>query len=151
MSIEVYKLCESDPLLAKSLFCWFQEDDGVEDLTAASDEYLKKLLSRDDFHTIIAINGDKIVGGLTAYELSGYKNEETEMYLFEMGVYDAFRRQGIATRLIETLKDICRVKGIEEMFVGAWADNVPALKLYEKTGGKGIKVVEFTYKLKEEG
>lgn len=147
MPIEIKKLSPNDIALAMKLFLWFQEDDGIKNPTTASDKYLKNLLSRDDFHTIIAISGNTIVGGLTAYELVGYKDEEKEMYLFEMGVEKSYRRQGIGTALIQKLKEICREKEIEEMFVGAWADNNPAVKLYENTGGKGIEVVEFTYKV----
>ncbi len=147
MEISVKTLSWKDARTAKELFLWFQEDDEAENPTSASDEYLTKLLHRDDFHVIVSLKDNKVVGGLVAYELAGYKDEEAEMYLFEMGVDEAYQRQGIGTALIETLKEICREKGIEEMFVEAFADNTPAIKLYQKMGGKGVKVVEFTYEL----
>lgn len=145
MKIAVLK--PADIELAKKLFLWFQEDDGIEKPTSASNDHLVNLLAKDDFHVIVALQGEKTVGGLTAYELAGYKDEGQEMFLFEMGVEEASRRKGVGTALIEKLKQICGEKGISEMFVDAFAENSPACKLYESTGGKGKKVVEFTYEI----
>lgn len=147
MNYKIRKLDTKDLKLANELFLQFQDDDGVEKPTSASEEYIAKLLATDDFHVVVAIENGKVIGGLTAYELSGYKDEEAEMFLYELGVEEAFRRKGIATALIDYLKETCLEKEIEEMFVDALANNLPAVKLYENTGGKAAKVVEFTYEL----
>ena len=146
-AFEIKELDFCDIALAKQLFLFFQIDDGVENPTAASDEYLKNLLSRDDFHVIVALENGKIIGGLTAYELVKYKREVKEMFLYEIGVEPAYRRKGIAAELIEFLKRICGEKGIKEMFVGALASNSPAINLYKATGGIGEEVIEFDYEL----
>jgi aminoglycoside 3-N-acetyltransferase I len=144
---EIKNLGSNDVALTKQLFLSFQIDDGVENPTEASDGYLKKLLERPDFHVIAAVEDERVIGGLTAYEIFKYKAEETEMFLYEISVESAHRKKGVATALVENLKQICAEKNIREMFVGAEADNLPALQLYEKTGGKGFPVIEFDYEL----
>ncbi|MEZ5344582.1 MAG: GNAT family N-acetyltransferase [Pyrinomonadaceae bacterium] len=147
MDFEVRTLRATDARLASELFLFFQVDDGIRNPTSASGEYLTRILSRSDFHVIVAISGEKVIGGLVAYELVRYKEENAEMFLFEMGVEESFRRRGIGTALIEELKKICREKGITDMFVDALDDNIPAKALYSSTGGKAEKVSEFTYKI----
>ena len=73
--------------------------------------------------------------GLTAYELKMFKRETTEMFLYEIGVDEDHQQKGVATALIEFLKEICASKGIVEMFVGTEKDNIAARKLYATTGG----------------
>lgn len=146
--MKIAVLNSGDVKLAKSLFFSFQDDDEVENPTSPSDKYIEKVLSKEDFYVIVAITDGKVIGGLTAYELAAYKNEDAEMFLFELGVDEHHRRKGVATALIEKLKDVCRDKGIKEMFLDADEDNLSAIKLYEKTGGRAKKVVEFSYQIK---
>lgn len=130
-----------------SCFIFFQLDDGLENPTAAGDRYLTNLLSRDDFHVLAAIEKDRVVGGLTAYELVKYKREETEMFLYELGVCESHRRRGIARALIAELKRICLKKKIHVLFVATEMDNDPARRLYEKTGGRFESAAFYTYQL----
>ena len=142
-------LSEKDAALALDLFNWFQTEDHVDKPTRPTDGHVISLLQREDFHVIVALNSDEIVGGLTAYELAGYKSDKSEMFLFEIGVAEQFQRQGVATGLINSLKSICVEKGIEEMFVDVFSDNIPAIGLYKKTGGSGRNVIEFNYDLRQ--
>ena len=41
--------------------------------------------------------------------------------------------------------EISRAKGITYMFVGTEADNTPAIRLYETTGGKYEDIAWFVY------
>ena len=147
LKFTVKKLEAADLEAAKSLFLFFQIDDGVENPTHASDAYLLELLARPDFHAIAAFEGETVIGGLAAYELTQYKLETRDMYLYEMAVDAAHRRRGVASELIERLKTLCAEKGIEQMFVGAQAANTPAVRLYQATGGVGAEVIEFDYEI----
>lgn len=147
MNIIIQKLEAIDVPLAHELFFFFQEDDADETLTRTSDDYLRNLLSREDFHVLIARHNERIVGGLTAYELPMYKEELNELFLYEIGVEDSYRKKGIAKNLIEALIKIGQAKRIREMYVGAMADNVPAIKLYTSTGGKAAQVAWFEYRI----
>ena len=56
--------------------------------------------------------------------------------MYEIDVLESFKNQGIGTRLLNFTKQICVTRGVKFMFVGTEEDNVPAQKLYLKTGGK---------------
>jgi aminoglycoside 3-N-acetyltransferase I len=136
-NIEIKKLDLGEIALAKSLIFMFGADDGgAENFKLPSDEYVSAMLARDDFHVVVALDTNELVGGLTAYELKMFKRETTEMFLYEIEVAEAYRQKGIGKALIEYLKQICERRGIVEMFVGTESDNRAARKLYAATGGK---------------
>jgi aminoglycoside 3-N-acetyltransferase I len=146
MNPDIYKLNPSDIELAKRLFLLFQIDDGVQTPSTAPDDYLVRLLSRNSFHVIIAIENEKILGGLTAYELPKYKSNQIEMFLYELVVEENFRRKGIGTKLIKFTSELCIEKGIDEMFLATEMDNEPAQRLYQSTGGESEESLIFSYK-----
>lgn len=147
MNLEIKKLRAEDIQLAKDLFLFYQVDDEVENPVIPSDKYLYDILSRDTFHVIVAIQNGVVIGGLTAYELDMYKEETTEIFLYEIAVHPLYRRNGIAKELIESLKKTCAFKGIREMYVGTEMNNNPAKKLYEATGGKMEDIAWFVYEM----
>jgi aminoglycoside 3-N-acetyltransferase I len=136
-SIEIRKLDVSEIALAKSLILLFGDDDGNEEnFSIPSDEYVSEMLSRADFHAIVALENGRLAGGLTAYEMKMFKRAANEMFLYEIEVAEPYRQKGIGKDLVEYLKQICVARGIVEMFVGTSKDNRAARKLYETTGGK---------------
>ena len=135
-NIEIKKLAKGEIGWAKSLVTMFGSDDGDENFAPPSDDYCAKMLAREDFHVIVALDGGRLVGGVTAYEMKMFKRETTEMFLYEIEVAETHRRQGVGKALIERLMLICREKGIVEMFVGTEKENTPARRLYGSTGGK---------------
>jgi aminoglycoside 3-N-acetyltransferase I len=148
MPFTIQKLGPADVSLAKQLFWFFQVDDGVAEPVIPSDEYLKDLLLKDDFHVIVALQYNIMIGGLTAYELVMYKDEIKEMFLYEIAVFLEYREKGIAGALIEYLKRIAVDRGIKEMYVGTTGDNTAAIKLYHSTGGEAEDgVLWFVYRL----
>ena len=147
MNLTIKKLKPEDFELAKLISLFFQVDDGVENPTSVSDEYMKKLLSKQGFYILVAVENEKILGGLTAYEFIKSKCEEREMFLYEIGVEASYRRKGVARKLIEGLIEICKEKGIKTLFVATEMDNEPAKKLYEKTGGKFENAAIYTYEI----
>ena len=99
-----------------------------------TNKYLHNLLSKDDFHVLVALQDDNLIGGLTAYELSMYKEEVNELFLYEIAVEPDYREIGVAKVLIAALKKLAVEKDIKEMYVGTSTDNLPAIKAYEKYG-----------------
>jgi len=97
--------------------------------------YLETFLRNPRNYILVAIENNKIVGGLTAFEMEMYKNEFSEMFLFEIEVLKNYRQQGVGKSLIQELKNICNQKGIKQIFVVTSRTNYPALKLYETAGG----------------
>jgi aminoglycoside 3-N-acetyltransferase I len=98
------------------------------------DDYLRDLLARDGFIAIAAFDGDEVVGGLAAYVLPKYEQPRSEVYLYDLAVSGGHRRRGIATSLIEALKQVARDIGAWVVFVQADHGDDPAIALYTKLG-----------------
>lgn len=101
-----------------------------------SQSYLAGLLAKDHFIAVVASIGDAIVGGLTAYVLDKGEQERSEIYIYDLAVADAHRRQGIATALIRHLQDVAAARGSYVIFVQADLVDAPAIALYESLGTK---------------
>ncbi len=101
-----------------------------------SDAYLASLLARDHFIALVALDGRKVVGGLAAYVLDKFEQERKEVYIYDLAIVSPYRRQGIATGLINNLKTIARERGAYVIFVQADAGDIPAIRLYESLGTK---------------
>ncbi len=101
-----------------------------------SDAYLASLLARDHFIALVALDGRKVVGGLAAYVLDKFEQERKEVYIYDLAIVSPYRRQGIATGLINHLKTIARERGAYVIFVQADAGDIPAIRLYESLGTK---------------
>lgn len=99
-----------------------------------SDEYLRSLLAREDFIPLVAITDGKVVAGLAAYVLQKFEQERSEVYIYDLAVMEQFRRQHIATGLIEKLREIAREIGAYVIYVQADPPDEPAVKLYESLG-----------------
>jgi aminoglycoside 3-N-acetyltransferase I len=98
--------------------------------------YLAKLLAKDDVFVIVAVSLGKVVGGLVAYELQKIEQARSEIYIYDLAVDAAHRRQGIATALIEALQPLARACGAEIIFIQAEVVDEPAIALYSKLGTK---------------
>jgi aminoglycoside 3-N-acetyltransferase I len=108
-----------------------------------SDEYLASLLSRQDFIALVALCGDTVIGGLVAYSLRKFEQERSEIYIYDLAVSTAHRRQGVATGLIDALKRIARERGAYVIYVQADKGDAEAIALYKKTGGHQEAVFHF--------
>ncbi len=119
-----------------------------ESSKVASEKQLKKLLQKPEFHAISVIKEDKIIGGLTAYELERYYTDKSELYIYDMAVKKELHNQGIGKALIAFLKDYSTKNGMESIFVQAHTADKQAVKFYESTFGKGEKVDFFNFEIK---
>lgn len=147
MSFTIKKLHTSDLHLARQLLEEWWQEDGIMNPATPGENYLKNQLSRDDFHVYVAIENDQVVGGLTANEIPMFDKEENEMFLFEIGVNEEFRRKGIAKALVKELKSLCVKKGIKVIFLGTSQDNLAAKQLYASTGAIVEIIPWYTYEL----
>lgn len=101
-----------------------------------SEDYLSQLLGGDDFIALAALGNEQVVGGLTAYELKKFEQARSEIFIYDLAVLSAHRRQGVATALIEAVKKIAITRGAYVIFVQADTDSEdePAIALYSKLG-----------------
>ncbi len=116
------------------LFAEAFEDHESYQSAIPSDEYLEGLLAREDFIPLVAVADDKVVGGLVAYVLRKFEQERSEIYIYDLAVDEAYRRRGIATGLIEKLREIARERGAWVIYVQADHGDEPAITLYESLG-----------------
>lgn len=96
--------------------------------------YLERLLGREQFIALAAFDGGAIVGGLAAYELEKFEQERSEIYIYDLAVAETHRRRGVATALIEKLKEIAAARGAYVIYVQADLGDEPAIALYTKLG-----------------
>lgn len=96
--------------------------------------YLRSLLEDRRFIALAATLGGDVVGGLAAYELVKFEQERSEIYIYDLAVAEAQRRQGVATRLIETVKGIAAERSAYVVIVQADRGDTPAISLYSKLG-----------------
>ena len=148
MPYTIKKLFPADLDQARQLLEEWYRDDGIINPRLPSDVYLQKLMSRESFHVYVALEGEQVIGGLSAYELDMFDEEVTEMFIFEIGVNKHHRKRGVARMLIEALEATCREKGIKVAFVATFMDNEAARQLYTSTGGTMEVVPLFTYNWK---
>ncbi len=96
--------------------------------------YLQKLLGSDTFIALAAVSGAAVVGGLAAYVLPKFEQERSEIYIYDLAVDVAHRRQGVAAALIAELQRIASVIGAYVIYVQADYGDEPAIALYTKLG-----------------
>ncbi|MCP4328013.1 MAG: AAC(3)-I family aminoglycoside N-acetyltransferase [Alphaproteobacteria bacterium] len=126
-----------DIALMEALMTAFGEAfDDVETYTGArpSRAYLEHLLGRDHFIALAAVKNGAVVGGLAAYELPKFERERSEIYIYDLAVAAAHRREGIATALIGELKKIAANRGAHVVYVQADLGDAPPIALYTKLG-----------------
>lgn len=98
--------------------------------------YVANLLSMDHVIALVALENDEVVGGLVAYELPKFERERREIYIYDLAVDARHRRQGIATALIEHLREIARKRSAWVIYVQADYGDDPAVELYAKLGAR---------------
>jgi aminoglycoside 3-N-acetyltransferase I len=104
--------------------------------------YLGKLLARHDVIVLAALKNEQVIGGLLAYELQKIEQPRSEIYIYDLAVDEAHRRQGIATALIEALQPIARDCDAWCIFVQAESIDADPIALYSKLG-KRMEVLHF--------
>jgi aminoglycoside 3-N-acetyltransferase I len=135
--LSVHRLTHHDQALMESLLATFGEAfDEVETYGAKppSPAYLGRLLGSDYFIALAALKNGEVVGGIAAYQLKKFEQERSEIYIYDLAVAAAHRREGIATALIQELKRLAATRGAYVIFVQADAGDAPAIALYSKLG-----------------
>ena len=127
---------DSMPVMRELIRCFavvFDEHDTYL-ANQASDEYLVKLLNDSTFIAVCATVDKSVVGGLVAYELKKFEQPRSEIYIYDLAVTQPYRRQGIATALIDQVKKIALERQAWVVYVQADKGDEPATKLYSKLG-----------------
>ncbi|PDW00358.1 AAC(3)-I family aminoglycoside N-acetyltransferase [Candidatus Chloroploca asiatica] len=137
--MNIHHLTAEDLPLMDGLLTMFGEAfDDLATYTANRPDavYLQRLLSDDTFIALAAVKNAAVIGGLVAYELRKFEQARSELYIYDLAVAAAHRREGVATALIRALQAIAATRGITVIFVQAntTPDDEAALALYSKLG-----------------
>ena len=104
------------------------DDEGLCDNPIRTDQAAAFL--NDPLHEIVlAFAGAEIVGIATGVSLL-HPDKAPAFFVAEVGVRDAFQRQGIAQRLCRALFKVARGRGCEGIWLATEGDNVAARALY---------------------
>ena len=124
------------PLLRQlnALFGEAFEDAKTYGTDPPSDAHLSTLLAKEHVVVLAAVAGERVLGGLVAYELDKLEQARREIYLYDLAVAAEHRRSGIATALIAQLRTIAARRGAYVIFVQADHGDDPAIALYGKLG-----------------
>jgi aminoglycoside 3-N-acetyltransferase I len=137
MVFTVRRLASGDIVLFRALNGMFGkafEDEQSFAAAPPSDAYLEGLLAKTHIIPLVAIADGEVIGGLVAYELDKFEQERREIYIYDLAVAEQHRRQGVATALIERLRDIAAERGAYVIYVQADYGDDPAIALYAKLG-----------------
>jgi len=96
--------------------------------------WTERFLGADGHHLLLARVGDIDVGFVTGVEVT-HPDKGTEMFLYELGVDDAARGQGVGQALVAALRDLAAAHGCYGMWVLTDSDNEAALRTYRGAGG----------------
>ncbi len=96
--------------------------------------YTDGLLRSDTFIALVALHQSAVIGGLVAYVLPKMEQARSEVYIYDLAVAEPWRRQGIATALIQELQTIAQRIGAYVIYVQADYVDPPAIALYAKLG-----------------
>jgi aminoglycoside 3-N-acetyltransferase I len=134
---DIRQLGAEDQPLLEALLAVFGEAFGEAETYGAkrpAAPYLRRLLDSETFIALVALQAGEVVGGLAAYVLVKFEQERSEIYIYDLAVAAAHRRQGIATALIRKLQDVAAARGAYVIFVQADHGDEPAIALYSKLG-----------------
>lgn len=92
-------------------------------------------LADDRTATFVAFAGEEPVGFVYTNELFRRHTALRHLCIYEIGVSERFRNQGVGQALLEAVGDHARTQGITQGFVITNASNPAAAHLYESAGG----------------
>ena len=114
---------------------------------------LETFLRNPSNYLLVAEQDGEAVGFLTAYRLERADREASQMFVYEVEVAPAWRGRGLASALMEKIKDLARAEGMFEAFVLTSRGNDAARRLYTRTGGvvEDDSAILFVYPMGLEG
>ncbi len=136
-SLILRRLTSADlPLMRRlnALFAQVFDEPETYGAEPPDDAYLEALLAKEHVIALVALSGGEVIGGLVAYELDKFEKARREVYIYDLAVDEAHRRQGVATALIEHLRAIAARRNVWVIYVQADYGDDPAVALYDKLG-----------------
>ena len=128
MNVELKTLGPADAAVldhvADSLF-----DSPVSSLLTA------EFLNDPRHHLVVALDAARVIGFVSAVHYV-HPDKAPELWINEVSVATAYRRQGLARQLIEAMFALGKAHGCVEAWVGTERSNAAAMALYRSVGGQ---------------
>jgi len=96
--------------------------------------YLSSFLAKDHVIVLVGLDESRVIGGLVAYELEKFERERKEVYIYDLAVTESYRRKGVGTGLVKTLRRIAAERGAYVIFVQADVGDDEAIDFYQSLG-----------------
>jgi len=94
----------------------------------------RRFLADPGHHLLLAYDPAGVpVGFVSGVEMI-HPDKGTEMFLYELGVAEPARRQGVGRSLVEALARLAKDRGCYDMWTAAEPDNLPARATYLRSG-----------------
>jgi aminoglycoside 3-N-acetyltransferase I len=144
LSTRTQRLTSSDRELARRLFTVMADvfEEPNQDL---DDAYLTALLGRSDFWALAALDGNEVIGGVTAHALPMTRSPTYELFIYDVAVRGDRQRGGVGRQLLQALREGALAAGITVAFVPADDEDEHALDFYRALGGVPQAVTIFTF------
>ena len=102
---------------------------------AIKPEQAKAFLNDPLHEMVLAFDGQTAVGMVSGQVLL-HPDKPPAFFINEVGVREAFRRQGIAKQMTTRLIDIAKARGCVGVWLATEGDNAPARGLYSALGAR---------------
>jgi len=129
--MNVIRLGPEDSTLLAETLQRLKSPPGMQSPSAAC---LERFLARPENILLVALRDGVPEGFLVAYLLDRADRDQRMVCLYEIGVAEGSRRQGIGRALIETLKDLCKEQDAMKAWVITNRANRAAVSLFESSG-----------------
>lgn len=100
------------------------------EMTSYQSDRLRKYLEDDKHILLLAKDGEKIAGAALCYILPHPAGEDS-LYVHELDTHPDYRRQGVATKMMQELQRIAKEKGLKEVWLGTETTNDAANAFYK--------------------
>lgn len=143
----IRQLTSQDINLFQELIFVFENVFEMQNFSIPNKKHLQKLLDNPDFISFVALLENKVIGGLTAYILTSYFVESSDVYILDLAIKTEFQRKGVGKKLMEMTIAHCKNQNMNVMFVQADEIDQHAISFYHSLGGISEKAINFDYLL----
>lgn len=113
-------------------------------------EAVERFLAQRNHHLLVAYEDGVAAGFVSGIEMT-HPDKGSEMFLYELGVAEPYRRRGIGRSLVKSLAEIAGSTGCYGMWVLTDASNLAATATYGSAGASAREeTVLFSWQFRSE-